>query len=479
MLTSAFLFSGCKKEEEETAETTASTVAGEEGITFAERNYEGAEYRVLCTTQVDDYYVTPEDTKTVINEAVYNRNNDVQNKYGVTLSFNPLEGRSAGRDAFASEIRVSSQNEAYDLIIGQSYYTMAMALEGMYYNFNDSEYLHLDQPWWDKELINDTVDIGGKLYAASGSFVVSQVTTMMGLYFNKTMYNEKQLSSFVEGEDIYQLVRDGGWTYEIMEKMVNSIYEDTNHNEQYDNVDVYGFVGNTHKSMCAMVGSDTPIVDKDDEGNMSISGYYDTHLVDVFDTYLKFFKENNHVFHTASDESVIEYFANSQALFGCMAVEYLASGTVRDSGIDYGILPYPKYDELQESYYTNSLRWEIAHIPATADVEKACIVFEYLNYSTYNNFIPQYYETVLSTQAIQAPEDAEMLALIRSTVRFDFATFYQSQIGNSYSDNIYIGVKTLIERGDSGISSWWDSNKQLYENKLEELVDLYLYYLEA
>lgn len=479
LLASAFMMPGCRKDEvpEESTGTQGST---DTEVVFAERNYQGAEYRILCTKQCEDLYITPETQGSTVKEAVYSRNMAVQDRYAVVLNYTAMEGRSSGREAFAAEIRraVNSGDDCYDLIIGQTYYTMALALEGMYYNMSDSIYMNMDKPWYDGELVNNNIDIAGKLYAASGSFVISQTTTVMGLYYNKTMYNNYKCSEQLGGKDIYQLVNDGEWTYEIMSGMTKLIYEDSNYNDKADKEDVYGFVGNTHAPMCALVGSDTPITTRDDNGEVSLNNYYNDHLVAVFNTYLDFFNKEKSVFYVASDEDLIDFFSNSQAMFCCNAIEYLAKGNLRDSGVDYGILPFPKYDAEQESYYSNNIRWEVAHIPQVCDTERSAIIFEYLNYTSYNMLIPAYFGTVLQYQAVNSPEDSAMLTLIRDSVRFDFATFYQSQIGKGWDDNIYIGVKSLIRNNRSDLSAWWSSNKDLFEENFEDLIDTYKYFLE-
>ncbi len=461
--------------------TTVTTVDGDGEIeaTFADRSYDGYEYKVLCTTQCEEFYVTPDATSTVIQENVVNRNITVQGKYGVTLSFNAMNGTSSGREAFAAEIRRASSagDECYDLVIGQTYYTMALALEGMYYNMADSPYLNLDQPWYDGKLINDNINIAGKLFAASGSFVISQTSTIMGLYYNKTMFDENQCAELLDGKDIYTAVKDGEWTFEKLEQMTRLVYIDTNYNDKTDADDIYGFVGNIHAPMSALIASETPITTKDDLGDVYID-YYNEHLISVFETYFDFFNAEKSVTFVAADEALIDFFANSQSMFCCNAIEFLAKGSLGASGIDYGILPFPKYDEIQETYFTNTLRWEVAHIPSVCDTERAAIIFEYLNYSSYNTLIPAYFETVLQYQKAQSSEDAEMLQLLRDTVYFDFMVFYQTQVGVSSGNNIFTAVRNLINNKDKGIASWWDSNKGMYEEKFTELIDTYKYFLE-
>lgn len=451
-------------------------------VTFPERDYGMKPFRILCTTQCEEIYdPDPDNHETVVTGASFRCNSLAEETFGIELNFRAMEGRSVGRDAFSGEVRISSMDPSttYDLIIGQTYYTMAIALEGLYFNMASSPYIRLNENWYDKELINDNIMINNKLYAASGDYVVSQISTMMGLYYNKTIYTNYHLEETVmEGTDLYDSVRGRTWTYEKLKEMTVSVYEDEDHSGTVTSGDVFGFIGNTHAPQCALIGSDTPYTERDELGDISLDNYFNAHLVDVFDTYFGFFNNEQSVYYVASDEGLIETFCNSQALFCCHAVEYMAKEVVRGSFINYGLVPFPLYNEDQTSYYTSNIRWEIANIPKSCDTERAAILFDFLNYVYCTRFTPQYFDVVLSTQVSPSEDDTEMLQLIRDCVRFDFATFYQTQLGVSYSDNIYIDVKALIRRGDTGIASWWESNRETYRSALVDLMDLYFYYLD-
>lgn len=483
MVTSAFLLAGCNKEPETPVDTSnvGDVTDADTGIVFPSRNYGGEEFRILCTTQCHDLYKTDEEATTVIAQESLYRNLEVEDKYGVELTFTPMEGRSAGSSAFVTAIRTASMTNdtSYDLVIGQTYYTMALALEGLYYNMATSEYLNLDQAWYDKELVNDNIELGGKLYALSGSYVISQVTTAMGLYYNKTIFEAKGFQNdLLGGNSIYNVVKEGNWTYELMYQMVTQVYSDEDNSSSANANDIYGFVGNLHAKMCALIGSDTPFTTINEDGTLSVSGYYNDHLIKVFESYFTFFNDTDSVYFVGSDEGLIEFFANGQALFCCNAIEYLAQSVVRDSGIDYGVLPFPKYTADQTDYYTNNIRWEVAHIPAACDTERATIIFEYLNYLTYTDFIPVYFDEILALQVVPTQEDSDMLYMIRENILYDFTTFYQAQIGISAGENIYTGVRNLLNTQTKDIASWWSTNKDLYDQCLNDLVETYLYFLE-
>ena len=95
---------------------------------------------------------------------------------------------------------------------------------------------------------------------------------------------------------------------------------------------------------------------------------------------------------------------------------------LRDMDTDFGILPYPKYDEAQESY---SARLEAAYkcctVPVTNNrLDLTGTMLEALYCAAYNDVIPAYYEITLKSKSVRDNDSEEMLDIISSNVRFDY-----------------------------------------------------------
>ena len=86
----------------------------------------------------------------------------------------------------------------------------------------------------------------------------------------------------------------------------------------------------------------------------------------------------------------------------------------------YGVLPNPKLDENQESY------WHMAEgeaclmaLPADADnIEKTDVLLTYWAYSS-DEVVEAFYETTLKHKRLDTPDDAEMLDIIRENMRYE------------------------------------------------------------
>ena len=76
------------------------------------------------------------------------------------------------------------------------------------------------------------------------------------------------------------------------------------------------------------------------------------------------------------------------------------STLLRDMNDEYGIIPYPKYDEQQDSYITDIHDAAMmAALPANCGkVDAVCATMESLASLGYRNVIPVYYEIALKTK---------------------------------------------------------------------------------
>ena len=85
-------------------------------------------------------------------------------------------------------------------------------------------------------------------------------------------------------------------------------------------------------------------------------------------------------------------FMNGQGLFLTESIG--TAHIMREMRDDFGILPYPKYDEAQESYqtYIRDGNTTGLSIPMTADAEKSGMILNALNALGMSDVRPEYYD---------------------------------------------------------------------------------------
>jgi len=141
---------------------------------------------------------------------------------------------------------------------------------------------------------------------------------------------------------------------------------------------------------------------------------------------------------------------------------------MRDMVGDYGIVPYPLYDESQENYITYNFGTAFMSILLSApDPEMSAVILEALNAENYKSVAPAYLDVALKGKYSRDDNTAEMLDLILDTTRFDFAFVNESSIGIAY------WMFDQITDKKESITSVWESSRKGFETKLSNLLDTY------
>lgn len=426
-----------------------------------ERDYEDTKFRVLTSLQTRKFYLGDE-TNEAISEAVVKRDNEMNSRYGVIMDYTVKDGNSSGQTEYVTTIRNSISDQfGFDLIIGQTYYCMSLASEGYFLDLNQAKYLNTEQEWYHPN-INSNAVICGKLFGISGDYLTSQISSAMGLLFNKDLYATNQ-----NQEDLYELVRTKQWTLEKMKVLIKDSYQDTNNDLSRDASDAYGFFGNGHSINGLIYGFDCPVAEYKEDGTVTIDNYYNDHLIKVFEALNSFFNENENVFR-GGDYDNLSSMENGHALFISTWIDNLISERMRNAACKIGVLPNPLFDTDQKNYCSYVQRWDLMYIPKNADFEKSSIILEYLNFTSTEFMIPRYWEQALSLRGADDAVDGEMLSIIRSTLFYDFVMVFNTELGG-----LKDGVAYLIGSKSNTLSSWWEINGKKYADSLTILQMFY------
>jgi hypothetical protein len=136
--------------------------------------------------------------------------------------------------------------------------------------------------------------------------------------------------------------------------------------------------------------------------------------------------------------------------------------------VDYGLLPYPKYNEEQERYYDTILRrYTVAAVPTTAKKpDYSALILEALASEGYSNILPKYYEIALKDKYIRDEASSKVLDLIRSSLWLEFVDLYYNDL--AFSD-YFAGY---VESSSGGtFASSYEKNRKSWESKIEKLYE--------
>ena len=136
---------------------------------------------------------------------------------------------------------------------------------------------------------------------------------------------------------------------------------------------------------------------------------------------------------------------------------------LRDSDLDYGILPGFKADESQEAYYASYLPNPYG-IPVNAgDGEMSALILTALAAEGFKQVLPAYYETAIKNKYSTDEESGEMLDLMLNNVRSDGMFMY--------GDSAYIYNLWQYTVSDQGFGSYWKAKQKMLEKNMNSILE--------
>ncbi len=434
----------------------------------ADTDFGGAEAKILIRTSVanTEYYVE-EQTGDIIDDALHNRNKTVEERLGVTLNFIDMAGEWAERDAFNGAIRnsVLAEDGAYDLCAVLSNQLSVLTLEGLLINLNTLDYLDFDKPWWANGLL-DELAVNDKLYFVSGDASLGLVKGMMCIFYNKQMSENYGIGG------MYEMVSEGTWTIDKLIELAKGAYQDLDNNGKKSKEDQFGLGMGDYNQLYGFLDSfNLQIIQRDDQGYPATFVYDNERVVNAYQKLVDVFKRDN-AFFVSESVGMHPAFRESRVLF-CTG-EFGYTDMFRDiSDFDFGVLPFPKYDEAQEDYRTTArATYSSFCIPITVnDPKMSAAVLECFASESYRQVSPTYFESALKVKHSRDDESSVMFDLIKSSVTFSFATSFTTSIGDP--QNLF--KNTLIKFNKNWISQiakWMPSAQILLDDALATLKEL-------
>lgn len=234
---------------------------------------------------------------------------------------------------------------------------------------------------------------------------------------------------------------------------------DIDGNDKYDEGDMYGIIsgpGNvtffSYSFGCEFITFDEKnvprLVQPDEKFNSIYSKLYDLNKADYYYT-----KSND-------DDVLDNIFINDRALFRIATLDITERYAMRDKE-EYGIVPLPKYDELQTDYYTFAAGDAFAFPLIINNLDMSAIILNELNKKSYLNVQPEYYNIALQRKYTRDEDSNAMLDIIFSNITCDFAYIFFC-IDNSYVWPMLYDIMAKYE----SYSTWWAANEAILSERL-------------
>ena len=425
--------------------TTPVTTEAVESFDVPELDFGGREFVILaCDEGVRYTYIEDvEQTGDAMDDAVYKRNQLVDEWLNIDITVEPV----SGTDTYTNlDKDIISGDAHYDMVSPHILRSISQLVVSDYLaDLSGFEYVDFSKSWWNSDF-TDTLNLNGKLFYASGDMIVPNARVIV---FNKQMMEDNKLP------DIYEAVNSGKWTLDKLGEYTKDAVRDANGDGQFDKDDIYAFsdLSNTGLATSFVHGSNEFFVSRSGSGfeiNLGSEKMYDITT-----------KLYNYIYKDGNTEITNVEFGNGKVLFGSQVL--LKLQILRTYDTDFGIIPFPKYDESQDKYHSSV--WNgLVCVPITAKDKELCgAVLETMAYYSQSTLIPAYYNKLLDSKFARDDESLAMLDLIFDGLVYDIGLCFDNFIG------CYAAPGKLLNQGSTDLASFFAQNKSTYEKHYAEL----------
>ena len=440
-------------EPENTGDARAARLSVDDGL--PEKDYGGDKFHVLYIdwSSYQLYQFADEEIGEVMNDAIYYREKNVDERFNINIEKTKINYGEVIKYVSKS---VKAGSHEYDLVLTHCNNELAGLMAGNYVlDWNTFPTIDFTKPWWNQDAIN-TLSIKNKLFFATSDFIIPEPNAV---FFNKGMIQNYGL------DDPYALVREGKWTIDKMYDMAKAVGKDIDGDGEWTDKDQYGLVTQFGWYFLSIGPScNIKSVIKDDTGRPVINTDVGK-MQSILEKYHRLVNDKTITFtfpYGAMGDQYISALplSTGRVLFHFdplpQAVRY------RDTEVDYGILPFPKYDEVQEKYMNLSWNGFMA-VPATVpDLEKQGIIVEALSAESYKYCVPAFYDVLMNVKLTRDEDSVEMLDIIYAGCVYDLDITYETNIG---------GIIDLLTKKSTDYVSNYEKKVGAAQKKLDKVYD--------
>lgn len=430
------------------------------------------EYNIFFRSNYDyEFVFVEENAGALINDAVYQRNQAVESRYGIKLVFSP-SGTASFETDFLEPINntVMAGDDTYQLAAGYTYRLAPNSVKGNFTDWYSIPYINLDGEWWDRGFV-DAASYNNHSYVMTGSLSLSYLYSASCMYFNQDII-DANFANEGGSNAIYDLVKEGKWTYaEFYEYLSKCTVVET----EMDETDIYGYASNDTTAVDSFLFAfDIPISTRNSKGKIVLNKQNnDEKLLDAAKKLNELFNTSGHTYNQSTDtvEDIdvhIGMMARGNAAF---TTSYLEAATqLRSTEISYGILPFPKWNAEQTSYYSNNMDFASSFaIPQTVQDKKYVgAITEAMAYYSHQYVREALYGTVLKYRDAKDSRSSESIDIILDNIKCDFAYIYAFEWGDQAGPSAIL--RKCIRAKHSYVANNYEIDEKRFNSTLTDFL---------
>ena len=445
---------------------------------LGEYDFGGAKYNILSReSTVGEWDHNKNNHGNTVSNAVYTRNQMVEERFNVDITIEEIGGwwnNDWGKSPWFAKYGTITQSGWSEYSIATGHFSLAQcaAVKGYCMDMTTLEGLDVTKEWWSEQFF-EKCNLKGKFYVVVGDATYSMYEEMYVVFFNGDMAEAFLKDANGEPIDLYDLVRNDEWTWEKMKKYMLTI-NDTSSTMEEDKE--YGFVG-TNGSMRAFASAfELEYAESHEVDGYKIYSFAQSpnvRTVNILDDMGSFFKTTaiNSVKLKAADADGNQIFSEGRTLFYTQRLgQIIQLASAMDN---YGILPYPMYDDDQLEYHTDCYDGVSGiTVPRNVkDTEMVGVITEALGMYSYKEIRPAYLDTVLGGRYLSDRDLSDMVNLIRESFDIGFFNAYSGAIGTphvfSATDSMFAGTS------GQGYASYYATHLSQYTANLAAFYKAY------
>lgn len=472
------LIAACAKDTEapvtETKAMTEAETTGDGRLhdDLPDFDFGGTEFVILTALHgavPTSFFYAEQETGDTMNDALYKRNVTVEERFGIR--FNEIVLDDIFNTSKEAQKASTAGDASYDLVMVIDREARALAMKGYLTQVSALPHLDLTREYWNQQMMKD-ISIDGKLFYVVGDDNIMYCNSLTNLIFSKKLQADYNL------ESPYDLVYNGKWTMDKYAAMCRTATSDLNGDGKWTDTDQYGVIALTNMYFPNFYVVNNELIVKKDADDIP---YFNVPGND------RMFGIIQKIFDISGDESlynigvkpvtsykadergpyylIIDMFRNGMSLFASAGFYTILA--TRDIEDDFGIIPYPKYEEVPAGtpYYSRTFGgFPYVVVNAPVDLERASVIMEALACESHNTVIPAMYDILLKTKSARDADSEYMIDMLRKYRYTDLSeTYWLGEIGSLYEG--------LFVKKENTAASVTEKNTARVEKVLQEAYD--------
>lgn len=346
----------------------------------------------------------------------------------------------------------------YDILGARQYDDVQLALRGIVYDLSKLEadypeaagYMNLDAPYW-PQTYNNGLQVGNGRYWVTGDLCLRYSGGYYCYFVNHILYNELLMDDY---GNVYDLVREGKWSLDLLTQMSAACWEDTDGDEKTSTGDRLAIAQPVHDNTNGLaVSSGVMFSYRHPDGSIELTFHTgNTQLISFMEKFYNLLSTQGVHDYGDNMPGALMKFAASEAVFAGGRLNQ-AELYLQEMEDNYGILPNPKLNEAQTAYYS-SIHDGVSLYGinnASEQIPYAALVLEAMEMESRKTVRPVYFDSAVKIKYSRGGDDADMINLMDSTAYSDFVYVWQfskemNGMGGWLRNNISAKGSTALRR---------------------------------